>query len=106
MPRRDGGPPNTMTHTVLPNESRISGSILGWTWLGNWADNTLSSTHPIRIWMNDWIARFEEASNAELTGDTTVWRGGPVPIDTVESLTEQFKLDLWKQSWWKEFDAS
>ena len=82
--------------------SNISGSILGWTWLGNWADNTLSSTDPIRIWMNDWIARFEEASNAELTGDT----GGPVPIDTVESLTEQFKLDLWKQPWWKKFDAS
>ena len=101
----EGSPSDTYTPETVYGEneysrSRIPGSIFGWSWFGNWADNTLRPDHPIRQFLDGWVAKFEAAANAELTG------GWLVPVESVDSLVEQFQQDLWQQDWWKNFDAS
>jgi len=98
-PPDDGFRPQVVNQQA-PDNRRIPGSIFGWSWFGNWAENTLTPNHPIRQFLDGWVAQFEAAANAELTG------GGLVPVESVDSLIERFQQDLWQQDWWQNFDAS
>jgi hypothetical protein len=82
-----------------PDSSSVSASnIFGWTWFGNWAKNTLPADHPIRVFLADWVKKFEDAAAADLTGVG--------PVKNTDVLIADFEMALWEQPWWKEFDAS
>ena len=67
-----GGPPHGPV--PVPDTSGFTGSILGWTWLGRWAEAAATAGNippEVVTWLNGWATQWEAAANATLTGEIT-----------------------------------
>ncbi len=80
---------------VEPGNFTPSGSIFGWSWLGEWA--ATNAPAEVVAWLEGWVADFNEAAQAELEGDTV---GTQTAV-----IVENFLVDLAKQEWWAEKTA-
>jgi len=69
-----------------------SESIFGWSWLGGWAQNGSDAPPEVAAWLNGWVDLFNEAAEAELSGDDVGVR--------TDIVVQNFLTDLYKQTWW------
>ena len=65
-------------------------NIFGWTWLGNWAENSSEAPEAARTFIAKWVKRFNDE----------VVLGGDGSQQFEDVFIQNFLLDLSKQPWW------
>ena len=76
----------------LPSGFVASDSILGWTWLGHWAENDADAPSGVAGWLQGWVEKWNKAAEEELSGAAVGTR--------TDVVIQNFLSDLDTQTWW------
>jgi hypothetical protein len=87
----EGNPPGH-DDAPLPSGFVASDSILGWTWLGHWAENDADAPSGVAGWLQGWVEKWNEAAEEELSGAAVGTR--------TDVVVQDFLSDLDTQTWW------
>ena len=75
-----------------------SESIFGWSWLGEWAENAPNADPRAAEFLQDWVKKFNEAAEDELSG-------GAAAGTRTDVVVNNFLVALNKQEWFAEKTA-
>ena len=75
-----------------------SESIFGWSWLGEWAENAPNADPRAAKFLQDWVDKFNEAAEDELSG-------GAAAGTRTDVVVNNFLVALNKQEWFAEKTA-
>jgi hypothetical protein len=91
------GDQRNVVRPVDPSGFVASDSIFGWSWLGQWAENSANAPTEVTAFLKIWVDKFNKAAEAELSGDT--------PGTQTAVVIQQFRTALNSEGWWKDKTA-